>query len=1164
MCHLYKWEEEKIKMAGKQETLIYIENENKTEAEFMSRSFINTDLKNRAYVNALGAELVNKYLASEGVDVSENHNLHSVSKILEILDISDILLPNIHIDVRVVFNEQQIFVPKSHFEYNILPDIYVVLKLAKDFSNVELLGYFEPSRINKNNQNSDYYFVDKDLLFPADKLIQFVKDFSGNTDRGISEEEMLRARQLYISMADHNITEAEQKELIKLMLLSNSLRDSILEFDNFETLSYSVGSQAADRLVKEIVPVAEVALEEPVEQEELTEEQEETIEDVQDIEAEEIEESVLEDTITDDVAEADVEPIEEQETDVVETAEDTVIEEQTIDVVEEAVETEGTDEILEPELDNLDLDISLEEEVIGETLAEETLEPVAEEKSEPVEDKKENINPLDKIIGDVLKKSLETAGGAAAAGAAAASAAAAGAAVTEAAGAAAASQEAIKLAGVAGELVSEIVNKNIESQNKNLDRIDFDKNAVDATEIPEHVAAYDLSDAKHEANVEAEESGQFDTPKDLSDFETVENKNSIGYGEIVHETVDIGEMESVELEDFSENTDELEDLSDITSIDSPTTPVADLEEKLLEQEMSEAEHLSDLDFNTSSISINEDGTSSLDNFNFDVGMPNATADDENLVDFKMGNEIVIDENMESLDFGSVEEPLSLDSEINYTDTEELVPVEEPVAEEIITASIEEPVVEEIPSQVEEFVSEDLIAEEPVVEDVLSEDIVPEEKTLDMSDETSIDDFLNELAGEESFEEQTQEEVAEETPVTGEILTSEDEIITEGLTEEEPIDETVAQEDVSVLDNLEDDFSELDSTEEVVAQDVAASQVQDEVQTEEEWLEDTDYDNLQDIEPVQEVQEVAAEEDFISEPEQMQEKVFAVVENSRVISDRSFTVGEIPIDINNPEMENFEGSEHLGDLYNPDNNVPGAALLQTPGRLGSAGGKGSKVGLGAGLGVIGVILTLVIVGVIGFSVSKMMGNKAEEAPQPITDDALPTSPDNGVSDANTLNIDQSNVVNMDNTQTTPVVPKAQQPQKQQVQTQTQTAAPAAKTTKAGPTSFLEVKKLTWEVPDYISYNSNFKQYFQSAGKSLKLSLTSDLLLANDYAYTDQVRVSVTFNKDGSFKEARTLLSSGSKEIDNIVLQTVNQTLKVLKAPHSVGNDESTTVILKIYF
>ena len=52
-------------MAEKQETLIYIEQDNKIEAEFMSRSFVNSSVKNRAYINALGAELVTKYLASE-------------------------------------------------------------------------------------------------------------------------------------------------------------------------------------------------------------------------------------------------------------------------------------------------------------------------------------------------------------------------------------------------------------------------------------------------------------------------------------------------------------------------------------------------------------------------------------------------------------------------------------------------------------------------------------------------------------------------------------------------------------------------------------------------------------------------------------------------------------------------------------------------------------------------------------------------------------------------------------------------------------------------------------------------------------------------------------------------------------------------------------------
>ena len=51
-------------MAKKQEALIYIEKDNITEAEFMSKSFVNRGIKNRAYINALGAELVMKYLES--------------------------------------------------------------------------------------------------------------------------------------------------------------------------------------------------------------------------------------------------------------------------------------------------------------------------------------------------------------------------------------------------------------------------------------------------------------------------------------------------------------------------------------------------------------------------------------------------------------------------------------------------------------------------------------------------------------------------------------------------------------------------------------------------------------------------------------------------------------------------------------------------------------------------------------------------------------------------------------------------------------------------------------------------------------------------------------------------------------------------------------------
>lgn len=1183
-------------MAQKQQAIIYIENENKTEAEFMSRSFVKKEVKNRAYINALGAELASKYLASEGIDTTETHNLHSISKILEKIDVADIMLPNIHIDVRVVFDENQIFIPKSHAKLGIEPDIYLAMKLSPDFKFVEFLGYFEPARINKNKQNSDYYFIEKEKLSSPEKLTQYIKNFTGNTDKGISEEDTLHARELFISMADHNISQEEEQELINLLILSDSLRDSILEFDNFETLSYSVGSSFASKLeelpagepvhtIDENLVDSESNDEQPEENEtENSEEEEENLAE-ENIEEQEVatdldfsstdEDIILDESFFEDDTTAEEEDLmnsttnvdqpEEEPTQIV--TEETHVEEDILPI------QDNVEENLDMDVDvdvDLDMDSSIDLDNIDEDTPTENETPKEEAKTEQPKDE----DPLSKIVGDALKKTIETATTAAAAGAAAT--AISGAAEANVAGTA--STEAMKLAGVAGDIVDDVVKKNLESQHTNLDKIDYAKTTTNANDVPEHIAAYDLSNAKIEADLEAEKAGQADVPTDLTELKAIDT-NSKGYENIEQEAVDFGNIEGGPVEEFRpETTENLEDLSHISAINSPTTPVEDLDIKLTEEKINEANNLSDLNFDNSTIDINADGTSSIDNLNFDLGLENNS--DENLVDIGMTNELVIDNNNKSeepISFDDFNQDLTEDStmedlsdamldettfdtttteDVQTSTQEETQAVEELTTEEDLTTkedfdtlpSLEEDDIlldEDTTSNVESFethttLEDDILDSDFITEEETTEPSMNEENT-DTDNEESVDDFLAELSGDE-----------------------------DNTTSLESDMDTLSIEDTQTPEETDADFAELDELDDLDLTTTEESQtVEEHIQPEQNSDEELNLDDLTEIEdtPIEttNAENTTTEEDLITEPEQT-EKAFAVRENSIAISDKTFKVGEIPIDINNPEVQNFEGPEQLESLYNEDN-VPGAALLQTPGRLGSArGNNSSKVGLGIGLGIAGIIIVLAMVGVIGFTVSKML-KPSEETPQPITDDATPTSTDNGVTDANTLNIDQNNVVNMDETTNTPQTQQPLTPTKKQQAKSTVPATVVPKnvqTKKIGASSFIEVKKLSWEVPDYISYNGNFRQYFQSAGKSLKLALTSDLLLATDFTYTDQVRVSVTFNQDGSFKESRMLLSSGSKQVDDIVLRTVNQTLSVLKAPHSVGNDESTTVILKIYF
>ncbi len=1297
-------------MAEKQETLIYIEQDNKIEAEFMSRSFVNSSVKNRAYINALGAELVTKYLASEGINVSNIHNIHSISKILEKIDVSDIMLPNIHIDVRVVFDEDKIFIPKSHFQFEITPDVYVVLKLVDDFSRVEFLGYFEPKLLNLKNQNADYYFFEKEKLSAPQTLAKFVKEFTGNTSRGISQEDMLRGRELSIAMADHNISDEEQKELIELLLLSDELRDSILEFDNFETLSYSVGStlnptdssntDSTSAIIdtETVVDTSETE-EEPAA---LNEDIELAIDTENDVE---LDESFFDDESSTDGSDSEFintdasaivtgenEEIQQLDNITIDTepamkVEESVIDTEQADILDTTgfVTTEtdfepldefdpnGEDLLLD---DGFDSDISLSKDstseevvdgvdlsgekedvktVLEETSVDEVLSDISTENSEQIQesviepkdnssgDKQEKELSLEQTVGDAVKKALGKTAEAAAAGGAAMAGAAAG----ESIAAAAASAGAMKLAGISGDLVNDLVKKNLENQHVNLDRIDYAKTTTNATEIPENIAAYDLSTAKMEADLEAEASGQFDSPKDLSELKTVDQK-PVGYGEnIEQEVIDLNQMEAVDIGPMEDNNDSVIDFNNISQVNSPTAPVEDLDDKLNADGSSEGIDLPNL----SSFTINADGTSALDNLDINL---NEGVHDEHLVDLNMNPNQIVIEKSEPLEFnnftstldeqtetvldddfadeffndsdenaGSDEDNNSLSDstdtsaeddsvaidDISLDDTSTLLSEDlETSFNDIDTLSVDEAPDSLANSEISEELNMSVAEDNLVIEDenfdnslnITEEPLAEEPLTNSFDEGTSIfddiqpqeantEDLLSEsenLNVEATIDDLVQPDEVIDTSYNEDILDNNS--LEQNLSASDIMDDS----DITALDNVDSVLSEEDidtsfnsvdnnQDAEVVQSDnldvsLEDTTVQDSNTQAQDWMEDTNYDNLQDVElPHVEPADVQVvdnsneinEDEFITEPEP-QEKVFNVIENSTVISDMNFKVGEIPIDINNSEMPELDGPEQIDDLYDANNPVPGSALLQNPGRLGSAARGNSKVGLGVGLGILGVLLALIIVGIIGFSVSKMIKQPKDETPQPITDDTVPTSTDNGVSDANTLKVDQENVVNMDNTapalsQNVATQPKVQTPTQPDVQKAAQ--PPVAKPKNTMPAnSYLEVSKLTWEIPDYISYNSHFKQYFQAVGKSLKLSLTSDLLLATEYSYSDQVRVSILYDKDGTFKDAKILLSSGSSQIDKIVLQTVNQTLKVLKAPHSVGNDESTTVILKIYF
>ena len=1057
--------------------LLEITKNNMAEAQFMAANFINKKLRNRIFFNAIAAESVINYIGKLGIDISNLANIHSIKRIVEKIDISDIILSNIHIDVRVAFDKAGVYIPKSHSALSIVPDIYAVLKYDNNFEKINLIGFFNPSEVQLHSANAEYYFVDAEQFKSPFEMLNYINNYDSSTEKNISQEEMLKGRELSIKVADHDISDSEFKDFMQLLVKSSTLRASVLEYDNFETLASNVAialrinKKEQNEMQNSVVDFDDFIGMNESNEENNSDTENETAEDFNG-------DSMLEDDITDEL-------------------------------------TGNNEDIVQ---DNQD---------------------------------KNNNN-----IGEII----ETAGaiGSTALGIAATAQNIAKGTV---------SGEAIELAALAGETIG---NQDLNNENSQVEiNKDTENNADNSQDL-------------------------FESDTDINMTEDFEEQELPDFIEDSNENTDF---------DFGDNNDGIDQPENI-DLDFKPNDIDINEENQLSTETDSLGNYNEPDTAEQEFDINEDTDSDFSDFEKEMELQAAEDFIEDNTETTQPDKIKSDQDSNSNIYDDISEEtltdkdkiingmtdISIDKDLQIEGNN----FEGIIEDESISADFENNIETKDDEQMPEL-TDDIVTTEEVTENTENENLLPddsiqnesvnndllEEKTqedleinLDQDDNLLIDfeeleDNSNLNDHNEPIEEQDENVISlneiEESELPNENIKTDDEelksIDTINLDMEDSTlvlpdyqtDKTTSSENVFDFDQIPSETEE-PQAEDVNYELINLSEIEgnstEDISNAEVSFADNEPPNFEDIPLSFENSETdyASIEDLDLNSAEIT-PINTVKENSTIITDKNQNPGEIIIDINKNDSElDLSGeNQHLEELYNNDV-LDGNSGLDNDVRVVNEKGKSVPVVALAG----GLTVFIILAGLIIFSIAKFM------TPQQNTNNEMAGNMDiqnNMGGNVPEMNINNNGIAmnntNQDfgrrnNPQQSPAIQQNQNNLKQ-----------------IPDTAFMSVRKLSWEVPDYISFDGNFKQYFQSAGKSLKAALSSDLLLATDYAYSDQIRISVTYDRSGALKNTKLLLSSGSSQVDNIVLQSVNQTLKVLKAPNSVGNDESTTVILKIY-
>lgn len=1047
-------------MGFEQETLIYVEQEDKSQASAAARGFAQKNIQNRAYINTLGARLAMKYLASEDINISNIYNIHSIKKILEEIDISDVMLPNIHIDVRVVFDENVIFIPKSHFEYNLVPDIYLVFHLAKDISHVKFLGFFEPKLINKNNANNEYYFIEKEKLSPAVDLKKYVENFNGSHQENVSEDDLLNSERIIIAMSDNDITENDKKYLIQQLTKSAELRDKFIEYENFETLSYQA---MTDPMIERKTSAAQ--------QDSLF------LEDISDLE-----------TIESPADEA-VEQTEDFTQGFAEITQEEPLEE--IDTVEENEQTETTI--------NDELTISDNFDDFG-------LEPIEDFSDISLDEDNTEIKEVNNDNSGFLDTAAEI-GQAAALGA---GAAALGAGVAAAAEGIAAAETAINAAETGAEALNtglEIIDKGIEIAN---DLISTD------TSAPEPLSLDDI-DTSMLDNIDYHEEEIHEETISLKDVEVPLETEPTDFIDKIDNKISLDDIKLEPLNEEPENINIEQETISLKDVDTTGMEVAD-------EEFSE-ETISLDNVNTEAVNIVpetdfEENIMSFDN----VDEPVATENDDFMDDVMSFDDVIEPEELNDNAFEAPE-----DNSISFDEDEN-------TSSELLNNEINE---EELNTdEIESVTSEPLDNMESAVDEIIDNNELPQENS---ENESFGKNLLNNLSPENldnisiddlGLSDDLPSDISDDIS-SHELLSQIDDLLNSDIAQ--PSFETsaettnnVQEEPANILDEELPSIEESLLDTEIIPDEVPVNQ-------------HSAADSLLESDSDDEMPDTAIDEllDFGDEEEQNDEDKLGVLFNDTDAGNDT----ELPSSME--ELNEYEDSELPKEPV-----VPGAALYTKP-------------QLNKKVIIVAAALVTVIAAASAVMLLKPKGDSSADI-EPLSKSAEAGVVD-GLPGTSPTNIESTIATNVPELEKIPVqeAPKAKTVQAAQPAKELKSAAPVRQKP-ASSESYLSVNRLVWDVPDALSYSPKMQNYLRTAGKSIKLSLSADLLLATEYAYTNQVKVNIKLSKDGTVQEAKVASGSGSDQIDKIVLQSVKDTLNVVKPPSSEIKTPDFNLSLIIYF
>lgn len=149
-------------------------------------------------------------------------------------EVTDVYINNWHLDIRVLTGGGAVLVPKIHYDNNITPDYYVVIKVDSELKNAELLGFADTKDEKQEPFDYNYYSIPLNTLISYEDFLNRIKI---PKSASFTEKDHEFFREAYLGFMDNSIGIYEENKLIRHLFDCPDCRTEFCCFTGFEMVS---------------------------------------------------------------------------------------------------------------------------------------------------------------------------------------------------------------------------------------------------------------------------------------------------------------------------------------------------------------------------------------------------------------------------------------------------------------------------------------------------------------------------------------------------------------------------------------------------------------------------------------------------------------------------------------------------------------------------------------------------------------------------------------------------------------------------------------------------------------------------------------------------------------------------------------------------------------